>query len=103
MSKSQKVKTIHIGDKDIYHWTMFEGKDFIMPLLYKSIHQLIKEDLDELRACRVEAIIRGESKAFDFFVKKDELDDTIEKIMEWALQEERYDICSGIQELKTNI
>ena len=34
--ESNKIKTIHIGDKDIYHWTMVEGKSIMMPILLES-------------------------------------------------------------------
>lgn len=92
-----KIKTIHIGDKDIYHWTMYEGKSTMMPILLESSKKLIKDNLDSIKCLRVEAIIRGESKAFDFFVKREELSDTLSKIMDWAIEEEEYEMCNEIK------
>jgi hypothetical protein len=95
-----RVKTIYIGDKDIYTWTMNEGKSIMMPILFESSKKLIKEDLDELKCLRVEAVIRGETKAFDFFVKRKEISDTLSKIMDWALYEEEYEMCNEIKKLQ---
>jgi hypothetical protein len=98
--ESNKIKTIHIGDKDIYHWTMVEGKSIMMPILLESSKKLVKDNLDSIKCLRVEAIIRGESKAFDFFVKREELSDTLSKIMNWAIEEEEYEMCNEIKILQ---
>ena len=98
-----KVKTIYIGKKDIYEWTMDEGKPIMMPILFESSKKLIEQDLDELKCLRVEAIIRGANTAFDFFVKRNEISDTLSKILEWALEEEEYEICNEIKNLENRL
>jgi len=98
-----KIKTIYIGDRDIYSWTMDEGKSTIMPILLEQSKELIENDLESKKALRVEAIIRGEKKAFDFFVKKEDISDTLSKIMNWALEEEHYEMCSEIKELERKL
>lgn len=98
-----KVKTIYIGKKDIYSWTIDEGKSIMMPILFEFSKKLIEQDLDELKCLRVEAIIRGENKAFDFFVKRNEISDTLSKILEWALEEEEYEICNEIKNLENRL
>lgn len=98
-----KIKTIYIGDRDIYSWTMDEGKSTIMPILLEKSKELIENDLESKKALRVEAIIRGEKKAFDFFVKKEDISDTLSKIMNWALEEEHYEMCSEIKELERKL
>ena len=95
-----KIKTIHIGSKDIYDWTMYEGKSILMPILFESSKELIEKDLDSIKSVRVEAIIRNKNKAFDFFVKKEELSDTISKIMDWAIEEEEYEMCNEIKSIQ---
>ena len=42
-------------------------------------------------------------KAFDFFVTFNAVDDTLNKIMKWALQEEEYEMCSKIKKLQEKI
>jgi|SRR6056300_498293 hypothetical protein len=98
-----RVKTIHIGDKDIYEWTMGEGKSVMMPIILKSANKLMNSDLDEVRCLRVEAVIRGNSKAFDFYVKRKEIRDTLSKIMEWALEEEEYEMCNEVKRLNEKL
>ena len=43
--------------------------------------------------------IRGDNKAFDFFVKRNEIEDTLSKIMDWALAEEEYEVCERVKNL----
>ena len=100
---TKKVKTIHIGKKDIYEWTMGEGKSMLMPLLFDASKKVILEDIKELKAFRVEAEIRGNQKAFDFWVKLDEIESTLSKILEWALEEEKYEMCNEIKKLENKI
>ena len=98
-----KIKTIYIGDKDIYTWTMEEGKSTIMPILFEKSKELIEQKLESNKALRVEVIIRGEKKAFDFFVKREEIEDTLSKIMGWALDEEEYEMCGKIKRLQEQL
>ena len=97
-----KIKTIYIGENDIYHWTMNEGKSILMPILFESSKKLIENNLDSIKSIRVEAIIRDKKKAFDFFVKKEELSDTLSKIMDWAIEEEEYEMCNEIKTIQQN-
>lgn len=99
--EDEKVITVHIGDTDIHEWTMNEGKSVLMPILYDSLKKMFEDDLDEIHAVRVEAIIRKQSKAFDFIISKNECSDTLQKIFEWALDEEFYEICQDIKNFRT--
>jgi hypothetical protein len=38
--------------------------------------------------------------AYDFSIYKDGYDETLEKIMEWALETEEYEMCQRVTELK---
>ena len=100
---SERVKTIHIGKKDIYEWTMDEGKSILMPLLLESCKKIIDQQKEKLRAVRIEAEIRGKQQAFDFWVNLDEVDSTLNKILDWALVEEEYLMCQEITELKNKL
>ena len=82
---------------------MYEGKSILMPLLFESSKKLINKNEDEIRAVRIEADIRGAQTAFDFWVRKDDIDDTLSKLMEWALEEEKYEICQEIKKLEDKL
>lgn len=100
MIENERVKTVHIGNTDIHEWTMNAGKNILMPILYDSLKELFEKDLDEIHAVRVEALIREKSKAFDFIILRNNCDETIEKIFNWALDEEHYEICQDIKNFK---
>lgn len=100
-----KVFTAYIGDSDPQEWLQSgEGKAILMPILFKVSEEVIKDRIEEKHAARIEAQIRGKMKAFDFFIHLDNVNDTLNKIMEWALNEEKYEVCSHIKMLqeKTN-
>lgn len=101
--KKKSRNSIYIGNKDIYEWTMGEGKDYLFPLIFDGAKELIKnytkEKLHEIHCARVEVEIRKNKKAFDFWVTKEELSDTLNKLMDWALEKEEYEKCSKIKKL----
>lgn len=99
MDEPKKILTVHIGKIDIFEWTMGTGKDILMPELLVGCEELLYNDLDEVRCLRVEAEIRGKQKAFDFSVKAEGVHDTLDKIMQWALENEEYETCSRVRDL----
>lgn len=100
---SKRVKTVHIGKKDIYEWTMGEGKDIIFPLLFEASEKIILENKEKLKVLRVEAEIRGNQQAFDFWVNFSEIEDTLSKILDWALEIENYEMCQKLKELQNKL
>lgn len=100
MEEPKTILTVYIGDTDIYEWTMGVGKTVLMPELLVGCEEVLYNDTDEVKCARVEAIIRGKPKAFDFNVKYDGIEDTLDKIMSWALQEEMYEMCQRVQNLQ---
>lgn len=99
MDEPKKILTVHIGKIDIFEWTMGTGKHILMPELLVGCEELLYNDLDEVRCLRVEAEIRGKQKAFDFSVKAEGVHDTLDKIMQWALENEEYETCSRVRDL----
>lgn len=103
MDEPKKIFTVHIGKNDIYEWTMGVGKETLMPELLVGCEELLYNDLEEVKCLRVESLIRGKQKAFDFSVKKDGVNDTLTKIMDWALQTENYEICQRVKNLMNKL
>jgi hypothetical protein len=99
MDEPKSILHVYIGDTDIYEWTMGVGKAILMPELLVGCEELLYNDLDEVSCVRVESIIRDSKKAFDFNVRRNGVEDTLEKIMEWALENEEYEICLRIRNL----
>jgi|TARA_B110000977_G_scaffold103580_1_gene135205 hypothetical protein len=97
------VFTAHIGETDIHEWTQGIGKTILMPILFQVVQELLDSDEDEMIAARIEFLLRGAPKAYDFVVKKDGINDTLDKIMEWAIDEEEYEMCSKIKQVKSKL
>lgn len=100
---SDTVLHIYIGSDDIQDWTQGIGKYTLMPAMFECCKTVIDEDLDRLQFARVECNIRGKKRAFDFSVEMDGIHDTLEKVMEWALSEEKYHMCSEIQKFQNTL
>jgi hypothetical protein len=101
--KQDTVLHVYIGDDDIQVWTQGIGKETLMPVMFEGCKTLLSENLDKLQFARVEANIRGNKKAFDFFVEMEGVWDTLEKLMDWAIEEERYEMCSEIKKLEKQL
>lgn len=97
---SKKVFTAHIGETDVHEWTQGVGKHILMPILFKVVQELLDSEEDEMIAARIEFSLRGNPKAYDFLVKKDGIEDTLSKIMGWAIEEEEYEMCSKIKKVQ---
>ena len=98
--EEEKVFTAYIGEKDPHEWLQGVGKAILMPILFKVSEEVIEESLEEKHAARVEAQIRGKMKAFDFFVRMEGIEDTLDKVMSWALEEEEYELCGKVKKLQ---
>lgn len=99
MEEPKKILTVHIGKNDIFEWTMGKGKEVLMPELLVGCEELLYNDLEESMCLRVETQIRGNQKAFDFSVKKEGVRDTLDKVMEWSLETENYEMCQRVKNL----
>jgi hypothetical protein len=99
MDEPKKILTVHIGKIDSWAWAIGGGKDILMPELLVGCEELLYNDLDEVMCLRVEAEIRGKQKAFDFSVKAEGVHHTLDKIMNWALENEEYESCSRVRDL----
>ena len=98
--EEKTVLHVYIGDDDIQTWTQGIGKETLMPEMFVACKQVVSENLSRIQFARVEATVRGIKKAFDFFVEIDGIHDTLEILMEWSLEEEKYEMCAEIQKFQ---
>lgn len=98
--EEKKVFTAYIGEVDIQEWIQGIGKAVLMPILLKTCEEVIIDDIEVEPAARIEFRLRGNPKSVDFFVERDGVEDTLEKIMKWALEEEHYEMCSQVKNLQ---
>jgi hypothetical protein len=103
MDEPKNILTVYIGQKDIFEWSMNDGKSVLMPELLIGCEELLYNELDEVKCLRVESFVRKEHTAYDFFVYRSACEETLDKILEWALDEEEYELCQRVHALKTYI
>ena len=100
MDEPREILTIYIGNSDIFEWATNMGKSVLMSELLVGCEELLYNELNEVKCLRVESFVRGKHMAYDFSIYKDGYDETLEKIMEWALETEEYEMCQRVTELK---
>ena len=99
----ERLNEIFIGDKDPYTWIMYEGKETLMGVLYSTILLVMEEELESKIAARIFYTYNGNKKSMDFVVNRYGIEDTIEKVFEWALQNEEYEWCSELKSIKERL
>ena len=99
----ERVNEVFIGDKDPYHWFMYDGKDTLMELLYSTILDVIENELEEKIACKVSFVFNGNQKSMNFLVNRDGIEETVDKVFDWALENERYEFCSELKSIKERL
>lgn len=101
--KEEQVFTVHIGETDIFEWSQGIGKSILMPILLKVCKEVIDNELEEKIAARVNFSLKGNPKIYDFVVTLDGVDDTLSKIMDWAISEEEYEMCQEIKVIQERL
>ena len=102
MDEPKRGTVIHIGDTDIFTWTQ-NNPHIIFPELIVAAEELLYKDKDEMFAFQVENMLGRKKQAFDFFVEYEGVWDTLEKLMEWALEEEKYEMCAEIRKIEEEL
>jgi len=103
MEEEKRVFTAYIGEVDIQEWVQGIGKVILMPILLKVCEEVIINELEEEHAARIEFLLRGKPKSVDFLVSRVGIEDTLNKVMDWALEEEHYEMCSQVKNLQDYI
>lgn len=98
--KKETVFTVHIGETDIYEWSQGVGKGILMPVLLEVCGEIIYSDVEEQIAARVNFSLKGKPKIYDFVVKRKGIWDTLNKIMNWTIEEEKYEMSQKVKVLQ---
>ena len=103
MNIRKNILTIYIGNVDPQVWLQETGKPILMPVLLETARDIIQNNLEEKQAARVETDLRGKKEALDFWVMYDGVDDTLDKVLQWALEEEKYEMGQEVKDLKEKL
>ena len=96
----KKVRHLYIGDRDVFEWTQNEGKDILYPCFLYGAKQIIQKKKKKVQVLSVENSVREIQKAFDFFIIEEYIDETLDNILEWAIEKEEYEICIDVENLR---
>ena len=97
---TKKVRHLYIGERDILEWTQNEGKDIPYPRFLYGATEIIKKGNKKVNVLRVESSVREIQKAFDFFIVEEYIEETLDNILEWAIEKEEYEICIDVENLR---
>lgn len=98
MDEPKRGTKIYIGDQDLYLW-MQENPQTIWPELVTAAEEMLYTEKDEVLAIQIENRVKNRRGLFDLFVRMDDVDDTLSKAMNWAEDEEEYELCQRIKYL----
>lgn len=99
----ERVNEIYIGDKDPHNWVLYDGKETLMGLLYSTILDVVENDLEEKIAVRIHCNFSNRQKSMDFVVNRNGIEDTIEKVFDWALENEEYEWCAELKSIQKQL
>ena len=88
------ILSVYIGNDDVMDWAMITGKDIIMPELLRSCEYLLYNELEEVKCMNLFAEVASTVVKVEFIVKPIDVNNTLSKILEWAEQEEEYELCA---------
>lgn len=102
MNEPKEILTITVPPKySIKEWMIGDGVDTIFPELLTGCEELLYNDLDKV-CCLILHQDRFEEDV-NFVVRKDGVENTLNKLMEWCLENEHYLMCRRIDNLKKKV
>ena len=99
MDEPRRGTKINIGDRDIYLWT-HDNPQIIFPELVTAAEEMLYKGENEKLALEVRNKINKKIRKFEFFVRREEIDDTLAKALDWGEGVEEYEMCQRIKNLQ---
>ena len=98
MEEQKEILTINVSSEIVLKdWMAGDGVDIIFPELLVGCEELLYNNLDKVFCLRVHQDIHEED--VEFVVRKESIENTLEKLMEWCLKTEHYLMCRRISNL----
>ena len=102
MEDIKEILTIEVPvNTTLYDWSQGKGKEVIFPELLIGCEELLYHDLEKVHCLKVITYENGREDNIDFVVRMDGVENTLNKMMEWGLENEKYLFCQRIQNLQT--
>ena len=99
VEKFGEILTVYLGDEPVEEWIRGVGKSILMPELLRACESLIRGKSNTKLCAVIISEINFKSYNYHISVKRSSIGDTLDKIMEWALDREEYEMCARIKKL----
>jgi hypothetical protein len=100
MVNQNNMLYVYIGEDDIIDWTMIIGKDVMIPEILNSAESLLYNELDTYKCATVFANVGDAVISIEFSVKPTDVESTLDKILEWSIENEEYEMCTRVEKLR---
>ena len=101
MEEHKEIRTVEIpNDTNIYDWSLGEGKEVIFPELLIGCEELLYHDLEKVYCLKAITYENDRKDPIDFIVRREGVENTLEKIHNWALDNEHYLMCRRVTNLQ---
>lgn len=106
-----KPKKIHIKENiPVDKWAE-ENKSEIMDALYQNVFEFVESDEEDRVVLQLVAgdLVRGRLRKenvqlnIDFIIARDDISETIDKLIEHLVEVEEYEKCAELQKLKNKL
>lgn len=102
MIETKEILTIELpANTPFKKWSDGVGKSTIFTELLIGCEELLYNDLDKVYCFTI--IPNGRRDNIDFVVRRGGIENTLNKIMSWGIENEQYLMCSRVKELQSFI
>ena len=100
VEKFGDILTVYLGDEPVDEWIRGIGKTVIMPELLKACESIAYGKSNTKLCAVIISEVNFKSYNYHLSVKRKSMGDTLNKIMEWALENEEYKMCARVKKLQ---
>ena len=97
------ILTVYLGNESAEEWIRGIGKTVIMPEVLHTCEMIMNSKCESKLCAIVISEINLKSFNFHITVKRKTMPDTLDKIMEWALEREEYEMCARVKKIQETL
>jgi hypothetical protein len=100
VEKFGDILTVYLGDEPVDEWIRGIGKTVIMPELLNACECIINSKSNTKLCAVIISEVNFKSYNYHLSVKRKSMGDTLNKIMQWALENEEYKMCARVKKIQ---
>lgn len=99
MEEERRVLELDIGDTDLAEF-MESNRGLMVAEVISATEELIYKDLEKIDVMRIKIHLPHGKTILNCSLLKEEAIDGLDKVLEWALEKEEYEMCHRIKLIK---